>query len=200
MSTTAKGDTFEQRVYDALAEELRSERLCASPRSAKIFRRKAYFSRDRQAQIITDVSIEAFLPERERASLVWIFECKDYSGSVPVDDIEEFHAKLQQIGEDNTKGTFVTSGALQRGALTYARAKGIGVIRLLPEDQLMILSEFLSVESYKRAREINWGEFEAALTNPQHQSRRGFFAAQDGYWLASWYSVLSHEFSDPAPS
>lgn len=90
MSTTARGDAFEQRVYEALAKELRNERLCASPRSAKIFRKKPYHSRDRQAQIVTDVSIEAFLPERERPSLVWIFECKDYTGSIPVDDIEEF--------------------------------------------------------------------------------------------------------------
>ncbi len=80
-----------------------------------------------------------FLPERERPSLVWIFECKDYAGSIPVDDIEEFHAKLQQIGEDNTKGTFVTSGALQRSALAYAQAKGIGVIRLLPGEQIIVV-------------------------------------------------------------
>ena len=120
-------------------KSLRNDRLCASPRSAKIFRKKAYYSRDRQAQIVTDVSIEAFLPERERPSLVWIFECKDYAGSIPVDDIEEFHAKLQQIGEDNTKGTFVTSGALQRSALAYAQAKGIGVIRLLPGEQIIVV-------------------------------------------------------------
>ncbi len=139
MSTTARGDAFEQRVYDALSKELRDERLCASPRNAKILKKKAYHSRDRGAAIITDVSIEIFLPDRRRPSLVWIFECKDYSGAVPVDDIEEFHAKLQQIGEDNTKGTFVTSGALQRSALAYAKAKGIGVIRLLPDDQINIV-------------------------------------------------------------
>jgi hypothetical protein len=45
---------------------------------------------------------------------VWVFECKDYTGRVPVDDGEEFHAKLQQSGEDNTKGTFVTTAAPQR--------------------------------------------------------------------------------------
>lgn len=195
MSTTSKGDAFEQRVYNTLAEELRNEHLCASPRSAKIFRKKAYHSRDREADIMTDVSIEAFLPKRERPSLVWIFECKDYTGSVPVDDIEEFHAKLQQIGEDNTKGTFVTSGALQRSSLVYARSKGIGVIRLLPDDQVIHVLEFLTMASADRAFQVDWSEFTIALTNPQHRSRRGFFAAQDGYWFTSWYSVLSHELS-----
>lgn len=195
MSTTAKGDAFEQRVYNALAEELRNERLCASPKRAKIFRKKAYYSRDRDADISTDVSIEVFFQERERPTLVWIFECKDYGGSVPVDDIEEFHAKLQQIGEDNTKGTFVTSGALQRSALAFARSKGIGVIRLLPDDQVSHVIEFITTASASRASQADWSEFEPALTNPQHRSRLGFFAAHDGYWFASWYSVLSHELS-----
>ena len=196
MDTTAKGNAFEQRVHDALAE-LRNDRLCASPRSAKIFRKKAYYSRDRQAQIVTDVSIEAFLPERERPSLVWIFECKDYAGSIPVDDIEEFHAKLQQIGEDNTKGTFVTSGALQRSALAYAQAKGIGVIRLLPGEQIIVVFELISMNS-GRARNVDWEEFQAALTSPQHRSRRSFFASQDDYLFANWYSLLSHELSRAA--
>jgi hypothetical protein len=195
MSTTSKGDAFEQRVYNALAEELRNERLCASPRSAKIFRKKRYYSRDRQAEIVTDVSIEAFLPEREQPSLVWIFECKNYTGSIPVDDVEEFHAKLQQIGEDNTKGSFVTSGSFQRGALAYARSKGIGVVRLLPDNQIIVFLEYFSIESCERSLKVDWEEFTAALTNPLHRSRRGFFAAQDGYRFANWYSLLSHEFS-----
>ena len=195
MSTAAKGDAFEQRVYDALAEELRDERLCASPKNAKIFKKKAYHSRDRGSSIITDVSIELFLPGRERPSLVWIFECKDYASTVPVDDIEEFHAKLQQIGEDNTKGTFVTSGALQRSALAYAQSKGIGVVRLLPDDQLVIVMERFTIRSLEKASVVDWSEFEAALVTPQHRSRRGFFGAQDDYWFPNWYSLLSHELS-----
>jgi len=150
MSSISKGDEFEARVFDALSEELRSERLIVAPKRAQIFRKKAYHSRDRQANITTDVSIEAYLPDRELPTLVWVFECKDYSGSVPVDDIEEFHAKLQQIGEDNTKGTFVTSGALQKGARTYAESKKIGVVRLLPSDQLITILEFLTAASLRK--------------------------------------------------
>ena len=120
---------------------------------------------------------------------------ENYAGAVPVDDVEEFHAKIQQIGEDNTKGTFVTSGALQRGALAYAKSKGIGVIRLLPDDQLITVLEFLTMSSTTRASEVDWSEFEPALTTPGHRSRRGFFAAQDGYWFPNWHSLLSHELS-----
>lgn len=192
MSSLAKGDAFEASVYEALDEELRNERLCVAPKHAKVFRKKAYHSRDRQADITTDVSIEVFLPGRERPTLVWIFECKDYSGRVPVDDIEEFHAKLQQIGEDNTKGTFVTSGALQKSALAYAGSKKIGVVRLLPSGQMIVLMELLTATSLARASQVNWSEFSAAFSDPEHRSQRGFFASDDGYWFPNWYSLLSH--------
>jgi len=198
MSTTAKGSAFEQRVHDALAEELKNERLCASPKHATLHRRKSYHSRDRNAEIITDVSLEVFLPGKACPTLVWIFECKDYSGSIPVDDVEEFHSKLQQIGEDNTKGTIVTNGALQKGALAYAKSKKIGVIRLLPDDQVSHIMEFMTMQSLQRAQHIDWSEFPTALTNPDHQSRRGFFAASDNYHFGSWYSVLAHELSAKA--
>ncbi|HWN09783.1 MAG TPA: restriction endonuclease [Pyrinomonadaceae bacterium] len=196
MSSVAIGDAFEARVFEALAEELRNERLCVAPKHAKIFRKKAYHSRDRQAAITTDMSIEVFLPDRERPTLVWVFECKDYTGRVPVDDIEEFHAKLQQIGEDNTKGTFVTSGALQRSALAYAGSKKIGVVRLLPSGQMIVLMELLTVSSFARVSQVDWSEFSVAFSEPGHRSRRGFFASDDGYWFPNWYSLLSHSIRD----
>jgi len=192
MSSLAKGDAFEARVYEALAEELRNERLCVAPKHAKIFRKKAYHSRDRQADITTDVSIEVFLPGRQRATLVWVFECKDYSGRVPVDDIEEFLAKLQEIGEDNTKGTFVTSGALQKSALAYAGSKKIGVVRLLPSAQIIVLNEWMSAVSLGRPSQVHWSEFSSAISDPEHRSGRWFFASEDTYWFADWYSLLSH--------
>jgi|SRR6267143_4104141 len=194
MNTTQRGDTFEQRVFDALTEELSNERLCASPKHAKIYRKKAYHSRDRGSDIITDVSIEVFLPNRSRPTLIWIFECKDYSGSIPIDDVEEFHAKIQQISEDNTKGTIVTSGALQRAARSYAQAKGIGIIRLLPNNQIDVFMELMSAASAERATRVDWNEFDTALLIPSHRSRRAFFSEADGYLFGSWYSLLSHVF------
>lgn len=125
-------------TYDHLREALRAGQLWAAPQYGRIFRKKGYYSKDRQADIVTDVSIELFLPHQQHPSLLWIFECKDYAGSVGVDDLEEFHSKLQQIGANNTKGTFVTSGALQRSALAFAFSTGIGIIRAVPKGRWRI--------------------------------------------------------------
>jgi hypothetical protein len=194
MNSTNKGNIFERRVYVALADALQNEQLCVSPKTAKIFSKKHYHSRQRNADIIVDVSIEAFFPGSIRPTLVWIFECKDYRGRIPIDDFEEFHAKLQQIGEDNTKGTFVTSGALQRSALNYARSVGIGVVRLLPNDQIDHVMEY-SAMSGRISPMLNWNELELALTNPFYRGRDGFFATHDGRNYDDWLELLGHGLS-----
>lgn len=194
-NTTAKGNAFEERVFVAIEDELKNERLIVLPKQAKLHHKKSYYSKDRNADIITDVSIEVFLPDKDEPTLIWVFECKDYSGSIPVNDIEEFHSKLQQIGEDNTKGTIVISGALQAGALNYAKAKRIGVIRLLPSNQIQHMMGFITMESIARSQIIDWSEFPAALTTPNHTSKRYFFAASDDCCFGNWQSLFHHVLS-----
>ena len=71
---------------------------------SKIFRKKGYFSKDREKDIIFDVSIEVTIPGQDCFSLLFLIECKNYSHSVPVDDVEEFFAKIQQVSGANAKG------------------------------------------------------------------------------------------------
>ena len=193
MSTTSRGTLFEDRVFSALQNELKSNRLGISPKSAQIFRKKSYYSKDRESSIVTDISIEMVLPKKTKPTLIWIFECKDYAGTIPVNDIEEFDSKLQQIGAHNTKGTIVTSCALQSGAFSVSKSKGIGVIRLLPDDQVMHILELMASTSF--VRKVNWSEFPKALLTPGHRSKEYFFGAQDGRWFADWTSLISHELS-----
>lgn len=87
-----------------------------------------------------EISIEIFLKGQDDPCIIWIWECKDYASSIPVDDLEEFHSKLEQIGADKTKGTMVCRGAYQEGAVQYARSKGIGLSRLLPAGQIHIVA------------------------------------------------------------
>jgi hypothetical protein len=136
MSTVAKGTAFEDRVHDALSVELRSGRLGLQPDSARLHKKKGYYSRDRDSNIVLDVSIEIWQPSAPNWSILWACECKDYSGSVPVDDVEEFKAKLDQISSANRKGVFATTSSFQLSALKYAASHGIGVIRLLPDSQV----------------------------------------------------------------
>ena len=191
MNSVAKGNAFEDRVFAALTSELNGDKLGLSPNLAKPFKKKGYYSRDRDAGIIVDMSIEVWLPNAERWSLLWVCECKDYSGSVPVDDVEEFKAKLDQIAGVNKKGVMAISGVLQQGALDYARANGIGVVRRLPNDQVEHLMYYMTSATMSEASKLNSSEFYSALTVPSFVGKNTDFYAEGGrYIYGSWYPML----------
>ncbi len=190
MSTLAQGDKFEERVFDALSDELKDDRLGLSPATARLFRKKGYFSRDRKTNIVVDISIEVWPPAAENYSLLWACECKDYGHSVPVDDIEEFKAKLDQIAGKNLKAVFATSNSLQRGALSYARSNGIGVVRILPDNQVNWVLYSSKDRTRYRSKE---DDYIFALTREDHVGRnQAFYGVFDGDCMDCWHQLL-HE-------
>lgn len=132
----SRGERFERQVLRALRRALAQGALGLVPEMTKVFHRRAYYSQARKKDIIVDVAVELRLAGADVPSILWIWECKDYSSSVPVDDVEEFHAKLEQIGADNTKGTIVTRSSFQSSAFEYARSNGIGLARLFAKDEI----------------------------------------------------------------
>jgi hypothetical protein len=138
-SSTAKGDLFENRVYGILLNMIQNEEFPINPKFCKLLRRKAYFSSKRKSNIVVDLSIECCLPGEE-PFLFFIIECKDYGHPVPVDDVEEFYTKIQQITGLNVKAILVTTNTLQAGALNFAHSTGIRVIKIGADDSREILS------------------------------------------------------------
>lgn len=100
------GVKFEEYIYNKV------KRIIDENKS-KVYLYKKYYSSDRQDYITVDISIEKYVYDKLFSIIV--IECKDYKSPLPVDDVEEFHAKLQQIGADNTKGvTVVSEGRFQK--------------------------------------------------------------------------------------
>ncbi|WMY87444.1 ImmA/IrrE family metallo-endopeptidase [Pseudomonas shirazica] len=134
LSTYAKGELFEQKVFEYLTRELKAGRLFFSPQFSTIHRKHKYFSRDRDDYIVFDIAIEARLPGLENPSMIMLIECKHYEGSIPINDVEEFSAKIGQVTGHNAKGMFVSASAFQSSAMNFARNKGMAVVRWLDED------------------------------------------------------------------
>ncbi|WP_137896291.1 restriction endonuclease [Ramlibacter sp. 2FC] len=190
MSSVARGNAFENRVFAALQDEVDAERLGLLPKQCSLFQKKGYFSRDRQSDVIVDISIEVTLPGATEWSMLWVCECKDYSGALPVNDVEEFKAKLDQIAGKNVKGLLAVTGALQSGAEKYARSQGIGVVRIMPPSQVEWLMYFETVVSSGR-ESLDPAQFQRALTIPGFTSRnREFFGRADGYIFGGWRALL----------
>ena len=131
------GKAFENTVYQLTKRLVEEGSFLVSQPNAVVEKGKKYYSRDREAYIQTDVSIEKYFSTQDEISpgLIIIIECKDYKDKVTIDDVEEFHAKLQQIGADNTKGILISrDGKYQKSAINYAKAKGITLAKLDLED------------------------------------------------------------------
>src|SRR4051812_36597000 len=128
----ATGSGYEVEAANLIETELARGDYGLDPALAKVRRGPLYFSRDRNKNIRFDVSIEVRRRGAVDPYLLWVWECKNYTHKVPVDDAEEFHAKLAQIGADRTKGTMITPVGFDSGTVAFSRSKGIGLWRYVP--------------------------------------------------------------------
>jgi len=135
------GEALEREVKRRLEYEISQGDLGINPQLTKVFLHKGYWSRSREKPITMDVSVELYRRGATEPYLVWIWECKDYQHRVPVDDVEEFHTKLEQIGLHKTKGTVVSRNGFQESAVKVAEAYGIGLARILPDGSVIRLIE-----------------------------------------------------------
>ena len=128
-STTKTGAAFEEQIRNYFDEEILAGRFFAKPECCKVREKPKYHSRDRGGDITFDVSIEISLPGATEFSAVVLIECKNYTHPVPVDDVEEFFAKVQQVAAANAKAVLATTASFQSGAREFARSKGVGLLR-----------------------------------------------------------------------
>lgn len=135
MNTVEKGDKLEQIIYDIFSEDIANGRFWANKDCCKIFIKKGYYSKDREKNITFDISIEIYLPEQEKYSVLVLIECKNYNHKVPVDDVEEFYAKTQQISGANIKAIVASTNSYQDGTFKFSRSKGIGLLRYFSKEK-----------------------------------------------------------------
>jgi Zn-dependent peptidase ImmA (M78 family) len=189
MSSASLGLDLEKRVFTFLEEEVATNRFFVRPECCALFHKRAYYSRDRQANIVFDIAIELSLPGSLEPSMLCLIECKNYNHPVPVDDVEEFFAKVQQVAAARAKAIMVASSAFQRGALDFARSKGIGLVRAFPESRFKwVLHRSPASFDMARARSRD-GNILNGLSLENYQSDRFdyFCVVRD---------VLTHSFND----
>lgn len=190
MNSVEKGASFEKRVFSSIGRELDASRLGFAKESAHLYWRKGYFSRDREADIVVDISIEVWLPSATNWSLLWVCECKDYSSAIPIDDVEEFKSKLDQISGANRKGVIASTGAFQKSALRYAKSNGIGLIRVLPDEQVEhVLYQLPVGASYPD--KITSAKVEKALLIEEYVGKNmSMFAKVGAKNFSNWRGIL----------
>lgn len=172
MDTTAKGDRLESLIYDYFKQLIEEGSFWAKKDCCAIFKKKGYYSEPRKRNIIFDVSIEMTLPGQNTYSCVLLIECKNYNHSVPVDDIEEFTMKLQQVGLGNAKGIIASTNSFQSGVLENAKSYGIGLLRYYDKDCLdWVLTRSPSSVASPALVATGWSNAYQGIHNQAHISR-----------------------------
>lgn len=195
MDTVKKGDKLETQIYEFFKSEIQIGNFLAKKEYCKIFTKKGYYSKDREKDIIFDVSIEIYLPGQKDYSILFIIECKNYNHPVPVDDAEEFFAKIQQISGANVKGVIASTNSFQSGTFKFSKSKGIGLLRYFTkENRDWILNRSPSSFSQQNFSTIEKSELTQGLSNESHRSKYldlyGFYDDKYTNNLQNFFSLL----------
>lgn len=166
--TTASDDyeKFTQQVIDSLV-------------GVDVHRGRVYTGRVSKRDIKVDVSFNYTITHG--ANVLFLVECKCYNHAVPVDDVEEFHSKLDDIGAH--KGIMVTTVGFQKGAIKTARGRGIALALLTTEHQPGELSYVVNAARTARPGQANSEFWQGNLRGPLDNYDGGYRFESIGQFL-----------------
>jgi hypothetical protein len=195
INTTRQGHSYEDKVFGLVKKLIAEKDLPYDSSTCSFHRWKSYESSDRNGEIRFENVVELFARGVNQTvgqpSLVIIFECKAYNNLVDVSEVEEFKAKLDQIKGFRTKGYILTQRGFRRGALNYARANGIGLVRFVPEEQVQFLLYHMTSEVMREIRDGFQKRAMEALLNPNYVAHEETeFGADDGYLYRSFEAMV----------
>lgn len=139
MNTVAKGDLFEARAFTLIQKFVDDGNIPLLKEYCVFQQKSSYYSENRKGNIIFDISIEVTPKGALSYHLLYLVECKDYKQKIPVNKIEEFKAKVDQVSGKNVKGVFISTGGFQTGAYDFAQSNGIMLIHVHTDDTADIL-------------------------------------------------------------
>lgn len=155
MNTTEKGTEFEDKVYDYVVDLLNTDGfLGATKPYSKIFRHKKYRCIGTNRKIEFDITIETYNPEVENGewSSLIILECKNYSYTVDIADLDEFESKMNNVSHSAIKGVMITTKGFSANGIEQAKKHHISlaVFSECEKKWLVARSKRYNPEDYKR--------------------------------------------------
>lgn len=160
-----KGPLYENFAFEYFSSLINSGYFHFPPEQCIITKQKPFYSKDREKNIFFDLVIEIFLPEQNDPFLIFVIECKNYGGKVPVDDIEEFASKIDQIRYQKISPICITTVGFQSGGLTFAKNRGITLWRVHAHDT----HEIILNRQKQRLKNIEL-EIQLALTDESYNN------------------------------
>ena len=172
MNTTEKGDAFEDRVAAIIQTMLDNGTFAFPTAGSQVLRKKGYYSKDREKEIIFDIALECRRHPDLDPFYYILVECKDTGRPVPVDDVEYFNSTVSQVMGKNVKAMIFSTSNFQEGGLTFARNNGISLIRVMGDDSQKWFVERTSPYLHASPENANSLNLMNALLQPYFISTR----------------------------
>lgn len=194
------GMALEDEVFALLHKMLERDELVYKKDRCRLFRRKGYYSPDRDGLVNFENVIEVFrstdFNDDTKPAHVVFYECKDSGRNVEVGEIDEIVARLGVSFGFSMKSYVVTRNGFARGALNTANSKGIGLIKLMPEGQIRVFLEFLTEASIaKIERKYPQRALSALLDMNYVATNESFYGLDNGMFFSSLLAMLRYHLS-----
>lgn len=195
-ASTAKGNQLEDLVFSLVPDWIKEGDIPVSQKY-ELYRRKSYHSKLRQGPINFENVVELISAKNSdplpQPFLVIIFECKNLTRPVDVQEVEEFSSKLDGVLGFRTKGFIVSRVGFSKMALSRARNAGIGLIRIMPDEQVQLLTHFMTAELLERLNREFPKRAASGLTQPDYISEaETLFGEVDGYVFDRAGAMIKH--------
>ncbi len=198
MNNKPEEATLQEQIYDALKRVLDSGRLKSRLAPVRVFQNKAYISRDGWSESSLDVTIEAGQLDSKDGSALLAFVCLDGEGYLTRNEVLSCYDQLEKIG-GSAAAFIVTTRALRKDAFKEAGSRGIGIVRLLPDSQVLWLNINMSPLSFREYDRIDANDFMNALLDPTYMGQnRAFYGFGDNHLFGDWSSLLAHHLDKSA--
>ncbi|HEY5592012.1 MAG TPA: ImmA/IrrE family metallo-endopeptidase [Paludibacter sp.] len=184
-SSTSKGTKFENEVFTLIEKLVKTGKFFVPNKGSKVFQKKSYYSEKRKAGIIFDITIETYIENAPKYSILTIIECKNVNRPVSIDDIEELSSKIAQVGEHRTKGIIISTNTFQSSTLNYAYSTGIALIRIVNNKNF----EWVTYRKDCKINSSNREDIELKLCNNQFSSQ-AFVCFANNYEIPSFSDLL----------
>lgn len=142
--------------------------------------------------------LEVYIPgtadiETAQPTHVVVFECKDHGRNVQVETVEAIIGKKQASFDFAIKFHIVTRKGFAPKAMNLARANGIGLIKIMPDDKVHHVMYHMTPDMFGALKAGFAARARKALVDPDHESEwDNFYGCDDDRAFETLTAMLEH--------
>ncbi len=196
------GKNLESEVAALVQSMLASGELPYREELVKFKPKAKYYSNTRKGYVDFENVLEVYVKNNidvldAQPTHVIFFECKDHGRNVEVGKVDEVVGRLNGSFGFNMKAYMVTRKGFAASAMTTAKSHGIGLIKIMPDENVEFFAYMVTSETFERSLREFPSRASVALRDPSYVSDgESFYAIDNGYVFSTLGGVIGKYLRD----